>query len=399
MEAPRRLLEIGATRFRSLVDVDVPLGPLNVLVGPNNSGKSDLLDVIRFLSDSVHTDLRPALDQRGGFERVRFRDGDGKGAVSIRVKAVVTRHSSPNAPDEYALTFDQRQQRGDVRVLTREESFRFKRYRGPGRRITVEGQRVEFADDAAGGARARGGFRLRSDSLGLSTLPRLDEEQGGAEVRRMAELFSSFRVFDVDVAEARRPGPVSDDRLHEDAANLATFLHRLSRETDAFGDLVDDLRQVVPGIEDVQFEPVGGATRAVTVVVHERGLRTPTPLADASYGVVRLLALLALLYDPDPPELTCVEEIDHGLHPYALDLLVQRLREASARTQFLIATHSPSLVNRLTPNELIVCERRPDGSSAIPAIDPDLVRAKEEATGGELGLGELWFSGSLGGVP
>ncbi|HMA45817.1 MAG TPA: AAA family ATPase, partial [Frankiaceae bacterium] len=112
MEAPGRLLKIGATRFRSLVNVDVPLGPLNVLVGPNNSGKSNLLDVIRFLSDSVHTDLRPALDQRGGFERVRFRDGNGKGAVSIRVKAVVARHSSSNAPDEYTLTFDQRQQRG-----------------------------------------------------------------------------------------------------------------------------------------------------------------------------------------------------------------------------------------------------------------------------------------------
>ena len=81
-----------------------------------------------------------------------------------------------------------------------------------------------------------------------------------------------------------------------------------------------------------------------------------------------MLGLRALLYDPKPPALTCVEEIDYGLHPQALELLVERLREASARTQFLIATHSPAMANRLKPDELIICERRDDGSSVIPVL-------------------------------
>src|SRR5690606_8844873 len=126
------------------------------------------------------------------------------------------------------------------------------------------------------------------------------------------------------------------------------------------------------------------------------GLRRPTQLADASYGTIRLLGLLALLYDPDPPALTCVEEIDHGLHPQALELLVHRLREASERTQFLIATHSPALADRLKPEELIVCERRDDGSSVIPAVSQDKVQEIIERSEG-LPLGELWFSGALGG--
>jgi predicted ATPase len=103
-----------------------------------------------------------------------------------------------------------------------------------------------------------------------------------------------------------------------------------------------------------------------------------------------------LLYDPNPSALTCIEEIDHGLHPQALELLVERLREASERTQFIIATHSPALADRLKPEELIVCERLPDGSSAIPAVSlAGVKRIVRESEG--LPLGELWFSGALGG--
>jgi predicted ATPase len=109
-----------------------------------------------------------------------------------------------------------------------------------------------------------------------------------------------------------------------------------------------------------------------------------------------LLGILALLYDPEPSALTCIEEVDHGLHPQALELLVQRLRDASERTQLIIATHSPTLADRLTPEEMIICERRSDGSSAIPAISLPQMHEIVTASGGQP-LGELWFSGALGG--
>jgi predicted ATPase len=118
-------------------------------------------------------------------------------------------------------------------------------------------------------------------------------------------------------------------------------------------------------------------------------------LADASYGTVRLLGLLALLHDSNPPALTCIEEIDHGLHSQALDLLVERLREASERSQYIVATHSPALVDRLRPEEFVVCERDDRGASLIPAIDTDQVRRIVAASEG-LSLGELWFAGALG---
>lgn len=104
-----------------------------------------------------------------------------------------------------------------------------------------------------------------------------------------------------------------------------------------------------------------------------------------------------MLHDPEPPKLTCIEEIDHGLHPHALDRLVDRLREAAERTQIILATHSPALVNRLDPRELIIVERD-EGTGSTRAVKPDLamVQQLQKETGYE--LGELWFSGSLGGA-
>ncbi len=152
------------------------------------------------------------------------------------------------------------------------------------------------------------------------------------------------------------------------AENLAAFLIHLSGLEEIWENLVEDARRCLPQLENIEFEEAGGSVDQLIVVLRERGLRHLTPLADASYGTVRLLGLLALLYDPHPPAFTCIEEIDHGLHPQALELIVQRLREASERTQFIVATRSPALVNRLRPDEFIVCDRDDESASIIPAL-------------------------------
>lgn len=101
------LLQLRVENYRSLRLVDVPLGRLNVLAGPNGSGKSNFLDVIRFLGDAARTDLKPALEQRGGLDRVLFR-GASPNSFGITVRASVTKHSSHTAPDGYELTVGRR---------------------------------------------------------------------------------------------------------------------------------------------------------------------------------------------------------------------------------------------------------------------------------------------------
>ncbi|TVR04613.1 MAG: ATPase [Deltaproteobacteria bacterium] len=376
--------------FRSFRKASVPLGPLTVLVGPNGAGKSNFLMVIRFLSATARLDLEEAIQLFGGFERLCFRGTAARRPrFRIHLKASVTRYASDSALDEYTLRVEQYPNR-----IARFEEFKFKRYQGRGRRIAVQG--AGFSVDDGRGERHHA---LARSATALSTLPRLGNDHGGEQVRQLAELLTSFRVVDINVAHARTPARRSQDGafLQPDGSNLASFIEYLSnRHPQAFRQLQDDMRYVVPGFRKLELSPIGGAAEGLEIRIVEKGLPRSTPLADASYGSVRALALLAILHDPSPPQLTCIEEVDHGLHPHAMDRLVERFREATARTQLLLATHSPSLVNRLEPSELLVCERDPDtGESLLPAVDPHDVVRMREAT--DLGLGELWFSGALGG--
>lgn len=385
------LLRMRVSGFRSLDDVDVVLGPLNVLVGPNGAGKTSFLEVLRFLGDVARLDLGPAVEEHGTWESLSFRGRGGRAWIEIGIAAVATQGATPASPDQYRLRFRETKTRG----LQREEEFRFPARRGAETRIKISGGEFELR---------RGTHRLprtlASDSAGLSTLGRLGKEEGAEQVAQLASLFTSARLFDVDVPRARRPS-ADIQNLSADASNLAAFMASLSFGPDrqeVFSALEEDARAIVPGLHHLRVHPVnGGSTRDFAISLEENNLGRPTSLGEASFGTVRALALLAMLHDPDPPRVTCVEEIDHGLHPHALDRLVERMRRASARTQLIVSTHSPALVNRLRPEELIVCERDTEsGSSRIPAISSEEVRLMEQASNG-LQLGELWFSGALGG--
>ncbi|MGH3564649.1 MAG: AAA family ATPase [Pseudonocardia sp.] len=102
-------------------------------------------------------------------------------------------------------------------------------------------------------------------------------------------------------------------------------------DPDSFALLTAELSRCLPGLEELRLVPVGGPANSVAVQLAERGVDGPVDLADASYDTVRLLALLTAPHQPDPPPFIAIEEIDHGLHPYALDVLLDRMR---ARNRF-----------------------------------------------------------------
>lgn len=266
---------------------------------------------------------------------------------------------------------------------------------GAGRRRRIKVQDVQVLVDGEPSS-----VRLATrQTSGLGTLARLGDNEFGSGPGELMRFLMDIRHLDPDVDAARRPQRLDAAPLSDDAGNLASALYQL-RELDpeAFGRLRGDLARCLPGLLSVEVAQIGGFTSSVVVQLHEAGVTMPIDLSDASYGTVRMLALLVALHDPDPPALTVIEEIDHGLHPYALDLLVDRMREASERTQIIAASHSPTLVNRLDASEIVVCDRDPGtGESIIPVVDADEIRRAVAGSG--LDVGELWFSGVLDGVP
>lgn len=397
------LKKVTATNFLSLARLDLELGPLNLLVGPNGAGKSNILKAFQFLGDVARLDLPAAIETLQGFENLLFRGKDRAGGkVSIGFSGIISEHASERALDEYTLTFWQPRRAADGRYVPfvrREETISLKRTAGRGRRITLQGREVRvFSEGKSGIKETPGTIQLKETSTGLATLRRLGEAYEATGIEAIAQVFEQLRLFEVDVNRVREPRQAStDESLRSDGANLATYLNQIKQtHPDVFEAICDDVRFVLPGFHSFRFTPIGGSSSTVRLDVKEEKLSGTTPLARVSFGTIRAIALFTMLHDPNPPKLTCLEEIDHGLHPHALDRLVDRIRDASTRTQLILATHSPALVNRFDPSELIIVERDNE-TGASRAFRPDEKEICELQAKTDYRLGELWFSGLLGG--
>lgn len=407
----RTITRMRVENFLSFRNIDLRLDSLNVLVGPNGAGKTNLLKVFEFLGNVARLELAPAIKMLGGFDQVLFR-GSGRSGSTVRLEleGIVTAHANANAPDEYRLSFSRtaapRSSEGRTRAegrpkseaYRRNEELIFKRYRGPGRRITLSGGRVTVGTDIDSPEPPEQELRIQSQATGIGTLRRLSNAYGSPEWNAFAEVVEQLRLFEIDVGKVREPSSLADSTwLRPDASNLAVFLLRLrEKEPAIFAAICDDVKYVYPSFAGFDFIPVGGSESAIRLDVREAYLTGTTPLGRASFGTLRSIALFAMLHDPDPPKLTALEEVDHGLHPHALDRVVERLRQAANRTQIILATHSPALVNRLSVDELIIVEREEStGATRLFRPDLEIVKTLERETGYE--LGEMWFSGALGG--
>ena len=131
-------------------------------------------------------------------------------------------------------------------------------------------------------------------------------------------------------------------------------------------------------------------------MLHEPGFDTPIPATRISDGTLRFIAMLAVLLSPEPPPLVCIEEPELGLHPDAVMLMGDILKEASERMQLVVTTHSNALVSAFSDraNAVVTCER-PGTGTVLRRLDPDgLGDLLEDYT-----LGHLWRQGELGANP
>ena len=181
----------------------------------------------------------------------------------------------------------------------------------------------------------------------------------------------------------------SNRRLASDACNLGLVLKRIKSNKRNAAVFLGFLRELYENAEDIAFQNAAGYT-FFTIV--ENGRKVPaTRISD---GTLRYLALLAVLCDPDPPNLICLEEPEMGLHPDLIQVAAKAIRYASERAQIIATTHSVALVDKFTdsPENIVVCEKI-DGSTVLARLDPDEIAPWLE----KYRLGDLWVSGQIGG--
>ncbi len=363
----------------------IPLRRLNVLIGPNASGKSNLIEILRLLSAS-HSSLNAVTRKGGGaLEWVYMKD---QGAVA-QVQAVIT---NPGASSGVRHTLE---------------------FRGTAHGLVMEDERLEQSTPAEGESEPHYFYKyqhghpmvsVKRDTRSLppetvsqveSILSQLKDPAAYPEIGLVAAQYERM-MFYTDWQFGRgtplrspQPADERNDKLYESFANLGLVLNRLRLSAIAKASMMSSLKDLYRDFTDFD---VSVFANNVQVVVTEGDVTFPaTRLSD---GTLRYLCLLAILNDPNPPPLVCIEEPEIGLHPDAIVSLARIIQEASMRMQLVVTTHSDVLVDALSddPECVLVCEKADTGTRVSRLVHVELKDWLSQD-----GLGELWVRGELGG--
>ncbi len=375
------LQRMTVRNYRSIGYCDVRLRPLTVMVGRNGAGKSNLVDALRFVADSLDSSLDHALKARGGIDEVRRRSTGHPHNFAIEVQLGLPGYELAS----YGFEIAARKRGGFV----------------------VKWERLKItAKD--GGERARF-IRIEGAVLQASepTMPPVAEGRlylaNAAGLPAFREVYAALRAMgfynlNPEAMKELQPPDVGD-LLRRDGSNIASVVARLSQDRPELVQRVCDyLSLIVPGIEGVERHSLG--PRETLLFRQEvKGAEFPWKFyaANMSDGTLRSLGALVVVMQLSgeelPVRLVGIEEPETALHPAAAGALMDALREASRTTQVLITTHSPELLDQVQIEQdgvLVVTAER--GTTKVAPVDAASLSAIKEhlfSPGELLRLGQL----------
>ena len=385
VEGAAKIVPMGAVALRSLTlknvlsfgaEAKVELGPLNILIGSNGCGKSNLLDVVALLKAAATTDLSDEF--RGGGADWPWQDG-GKRLLEMWVES------------EW--------QSGMCEIYRQAMMIRAVGYGT----YSVDSESMEYDDGGAVNEMVAKGKATDSRISILRDSARVrweesDENPGTLEAvrREISALMGGVCVYrNRYIGRGRGPNPLraagrADGEKWRIPESLSDFPMVLNRVYPECGEAINEkMREFHENARKLHFSVFDGA---VQIKLEEAGGRI-IPAQRMSDGMLNWLFLLTILLDPAPPPLVCIEEPEAGLHPDMLPTLARMLIDASKRMQLIVTTHSDMILDCFTdlPKAVVVCDKV-DGVTQMKRLcAEDFHEWKKE------GLGMAWISGAIGG--
>jgi predicted ATPase len=355
----QRLKSVVVEGFTSIRSAALTLNAVNVLVGANGAGKSNLIRALSVLGRIVDSELGLFVGLSGGANALLNVGQTASRLIHLAVESDVGGYSAELVPAA-----------GDALIFSGE---------------------IIWRHDTGVTAELGRGHR--------ETMLTLPEPLWAAEAASLIETLRGCRVFHFHdtsrEAPVKQQGYTADNRsLQADARNLAAVVLRL-RDGDhtRYQRIIRTVKQAAPFFRDFVLEPELAPDR-VRLRWRQEGSDTVLPADALSDGTLRFICLAALLGQAELPGLIILDEPELGLHPFAIVQLAGMLRAASRESQVLMATQSVTLMNQFELDDLIVVERQ-DGASVFDRPDPG--RLGEWLA--DYSLGELWEKNMLGGRP
>ena len=393
-----KITKLEIQGFRSLSDIAWTPADLNILIGPNAGGKSNVLGVLEMLSHSTLGNLGRYVQKAGGMGALVW---DGRAdTISIRLK------TSPiddrRRPDRDSLTYElklahlkgtstyriQKELLGNFyRVETGERTEPFKlleRYLARAVVFDDQEKRLEAPEES---------FPEDETLLSVAAGPFVSNATIPAYQRQIAgwSLYQNF-VTNPDAPVRQATVARRDTKVEPCGENLVPVLHTLYSSDRDFEREVDSAMTAAFGTEFEKLVFPPAADQRIQLRVRWKSLRREQSAVDLSDGTLRFLFLLAVLANPDPPSLIAVDEPETGLHPAMLPIVADYAIQASERTQVILATHSASFLDAFgdhAPTTTVV--ESIDGRTRLSVQDGDeLAYWMKHYT-----LGELYRSGQL----
>jgi len=396
MEGQRFIHKIKLQNFLSYGSdgEEIELQPLNVLIGRNTSGKSNLIEAISILK-ATPIDLPAPFRQGGGIKEFLWK---GKGSNSIANIEIILNYPERHGKNlHYKLSLTEVGQRLELvdeflqnkeRYEGQEDKYFYYRYQ--------QGNPVLNINDTSNSNSFKRYLRREDLIPDQSVLSQRKDPDLYPELSYISTKFSKiglYRHWQMGRHSEPRKSQPTDLPQHpllEDVSNLGLVLNDLKYQL-GNRKIIEWLKKFYEEAEELDVRIYGGT---VQIFIREEGLIQPIPANRLSDGTLRYLSLMALLLHPTPPPLICIEEPELGLHPDILPTIAEMLIEASQRTQLIVTTHSDALISGLSeyPESVVVCERDEKGSH-LRRLEPDKLKDWLE----NYTLGDLRQMGEIGG--
>jgi len=373
---------------------EIELRPLNIIIGANGSGKSNLLEAFDILKNAPSNISRP-IREGGGISDWLYK---GVARNSDATIDVVVANSLPWRKYEelrYRISFGAIGQGFEIT-----DEHLVSKTPAPG-----EIKPYIFYDFSNGRPvlNINDGISphtLRREDIDMmqSILSQKRDDIHYPELTFIANEFSKIRIYREwsfgRYTSMRLPqkADLPNQHLESDCGNLGLVLNRIRNDLPSKKRLLKELQYFYNDVEDYELDISGGT---VQIFFQERGLRSSIPATRLSDGTLRYLCLLAILCHPSPPPLICIEEPELGLHPDILPNLANLLREASKRSQIIVTTHSDIFVDAFTDDpEVVLVAEKVNSVTQLTRLDKNHLKPWLE----KYRLGDLWTRGDIGGT-
>jgi predicted ATPase len=354
--------------FKSIQAVELELRPINILIGANGAGKSNLISFFKMLNEMMAGRLQQYIGTAGRAQSLLYFGPKTTPQIQARLEFSVEKGKDIC---QFRLFHA-----ADDTLIFGEETLLFWQMGLPEPKV-----------DALGAGHTETKINDAAD-------------RGQTTAKVLKYLLNRCRVYHFHDTSAtagiRQSCYQGDNRwLMPDAGNLAALLLRFQQEQPlVYRRIVETVRLVAPFFEDFVLEPDGG--KRVMLNWQEKSSDRVFGPHQFSDGTLRAIGLIALLLQPEKelPKLIIVDEPELGLHPYALNVVADLIHHASQYTQILVSTQSSTFLDNFEPEDIVVVDRE-DRASRFRRFTSEELQSWLE----EYSLGEVWMKNVLGGGP